>query len=115
MEWYNSARHLQTRPLHPQTHPLQLFDVLERICGTAPNMDLGLCDEARECCLSCHFLFTFFSVALGFRAMNRSLYRELPRTHTILKLTETFCWRGLDSRIDREVSGRVGTYSSMCE
>lgn len=52
MEWYNSARHLQTRPLHPQTHPAQLFDVLERICGTAPNRDLGLCDEARKCCVS---------------------------------------------------------------
>lgn len=52
MEWYNSARHLQTRPLHPQTHPVQLFDVLERICGTAPNRDLGLCDEARKCSVS---------------------------------------------------------------
>lgn len=65
-ECYNSARHLQTRPLHPQTHPVQLFDVLERICGTAPNRDLGLCDEARKCCLSCRVLFTFFSVARAF-------------------------------------------------
>jgi hypothetical protein len=65
-EYYNSARHLQTRPLHPQTHPVQLFDVLERICGTAPNRDLGLCDEARKCCLSCRVLFTFFSVARAF-------------------------------------------------
>lgn len=62
MEWYNSARHLQTRPLHPQTHPVQLFDVLERICGTAPTRDLGLCDEARKCRLSFDSFFIFFPV-----------------------------------------------------
>jgi hypothetical protein len=43
------------------------------------------------------------------------MYGNVLPVHMILKLTETFCGRGLDSRIDREVSGRVGTYPSMCE
>jgi hypothetical protein len=84
-EWYNSARHLQTRPLHPQTHPVQLFDVLERICGTAPNRDLGLCDEARKCRARSEFLFTFFSVGLGLCAINRPLDGKVLPVHMIFE------------------------------